>query len=236
MALGAERPQAEPLSLHLLLVLLFLLNGAALITPVFYSKALQQRINQHNEYMAVINEELRHRLRNLFAVVSAVFHQSLKSSAARDELGKLISGRIQALASAQDLLTVTSRRCKLRALVEKVTGPLAPDDLRLRSAGPDVSLPAEATTPFALILHELATNALKYGAWNPRNEGVVSLEWREREGGQLEFEWREQVMGKVAKATRQGFGSALLRSGLPGGTVSHEIRASGAWCRIELQL
>ncbi len=237
MALWGGRPQEEPLSFHLLLVLLFLLIGAALVVPIFYLKTVQEQLRRHDERMAIINEELRHRLRNLFAVVGAVCRHSLNSKQVPEQLGKSIGGRIQALAAAQDLLTVTSKGCELHALVEKVIKPLAPDNTRLRTQGPDVLLPAEATTQFALILHELATNALKHGAWNPKDQGRVSIEWCTRVGGELEFEWTERCTGQLKpKPTQQGFGSVLIKSGFNRGKVSHQIKPSGVECRIECVL
>lgn len=72
MSLWGTRPQDEALPSHLLLVLLFLLIGATLVVPVFYLKAAQTWIRRHDDFMTIINDELRYRLQDLFAVVSAV--------------------------------------------------------------------------------------------------------------------------------------------------------------------
>jgi two-component sensor histidine kinase len=108
--------------------------------------------------------------------------------------------------------------------------------LRLHIDGPDVLLPAKVVTQMALILHELATNALKHGAWSGRDHGLVSIKWREKNGEQLEFEWREHGSDGVPKPIREGFGSKLIKSGVGEGRVSHEIKPDGAHCQIELQL
>jgi two-component sensor histidine kinase len=236
MALWVVRPENEPLSFHLLLVLLFLLIGAVLVTPVFYLKALQQRNKEHDEQMALINGELKHRLRNLFAVTSAICRQSLRSKATPEEIGKLIEGRLRALAAAQDLLTITSEKCDLRSLVERITRPLTPSDSQLRITGPDVLLPTDSTTQFALVLHELATNAVKHGAWRPTSQGSVSLEWRKRNGRQLELEWCEDCVSGSSDATHHGFGSLVIKRGLRAGRVNHEISAKGVRCCIELEI
>jgi two-component sensor histidine kinase len=236
MALWGARPQDEPLSFHLLLVMLFLFIGAMLVTPVFYLKAAQRRIKERDEQMAVINEELKHRLKNLFGVTSAICRQSLKSKMAPEELGALIDGRIQALAAAQDLLTITSEKCALRSLVDKITKPLVPSESRLQITGPDVFVPAESTTQFALVLHELATNAVKHGAWRPTSQGRVSIEWCNRNGRQLELEWSEDCPEGISKPNHEGFGSIVIRRGLRAAKVDHEIRANGVHCRIELEV
>ena len=94
-----------------------------------------------------------------------------------------MTGRIMAIASAQDLLAGTgSDGADLRELVAFLVTPLAPDP---SVDGPETQLPGDATTPFALILHELATNALKYGAWSTES-GLVKLDWT-NQSGTLDF-------------------------------------------------
>ena len=110
---------------------------------------------------------------------------------------------------------------------------VAPDTNRLRVAGASFRLPPQVTTPFALILHELATNALKYGAWS--HDGHVAVTWRV-EARKLLFEWRECDGPAIAPPMREGLGSALIKSGLPNATVQHELKRDGLECRICLPL
>ena len=111
---------------------------------------------------------------------------------------------------------------------------MPPNSTRLNVEGEAVKLPTDATTPFAQILHELATNALKYGAWHSPH-GFVSVRWHV-ESGQLHFEWREHDGLEIAPPLRHGLGTALIKSGLPNAKVEHEIKADGVQCRIRLVL
>ena len=99
---------------------------------------------------------------------------------------------------------------------------------------PSVRLPPEATTPFALILHELGTNAIKYGAWSGDTGTVVVSS--NVEGGRLFFEWPEIDGPAIAPEMREGLGSALIKSGLPTATVAHDLTPTGLHCRITLPL
>ena len=114
-------------------------------------------------------------------------------------------------------------------LMESLVVPMAPNPGRLLRAGPKVVLPAEATTPFALILHELATNALKYGAWS--GDGRVEATWH-LEDRTLKFRWRELEGPAVAPPVREGLGSALIKGGLPSAHVVHDFLPEGLECRI----
>jgi len=121
-------------------------------------------------------------------------------------MSRAVTGRIMAIASAQDLLTGTgSDGADLRELVAFLVTPLAPDP---SVDGPETQLPGDATTPFALILHELATNARKYGAWSTES-GLVKLEWT-NQGGTLDFRWREHDGPVIAPPMRDGLGRTLI--------------------------
>ncbi len=115
---------------------------------------------------------------------------------------------------------------------------LAPDPARLSVSGGAAEIPAEAATPFALILHELGTNALKYGAWSAVT-GRVRIEWRIEQLGkerQLTFEWREHDLLSISPPVREGLGRKLILNGLPAARVTHDLKSDGLRCRIELPL
>jgi two-component system CheB/CheR fusion protein len=101
--------------------------------------------------------------------------------------------------------------------------------------GPAVPLPAEVMTPFALILHELATNALKYGAW-ASSGGRTIIRWQLRPGQQIEFRWREEGVSITSPAERDGFGSMVIKRALSQAKVQHQIAADGVDCLIELTI
>ena len=185
--------------------------------------------------MALINQELKHRMRNLFAVTSSICSRTAKYSTSIAETVSGIQGRIAAVASAQDLLGVGSEKTSdLRALVDAVVRPLAPSPSRLTIEGPDTHVSVSDTLQFALVLHELSTNALKYGAWHG-DAGIVAIEWR-HSGPELAFTWLENVRLTTPPPTRTGFGSDLIKRAFLGGQVEYNLGVDGLKCRIKISL
>jgi two-component system CheB/CheR fusion protein len=108
----------------------------------------------------------------------------------------------------------------------------------VRIEGPRVSLPPDLATPFSLVLHELATNAAKYGAL-ARTSGDVSVTWRlPALNGQRELQlvWRESGGAAPTQAQPAGLGTRLIENAIPGADVRREFQASGLVCTIELSL
>jgi two-component sensor histidine kinase len=222
--------------LQILAGALFLVAGGVVISPVVYANGIQRRLEAQEERLSLVNRELKHRLKNLFAVTGSICRQTIKSDIPREQLGQVIAGRIQAVASAQDLLSATGDEgSDLRTLVDAVVKPISPDASRLEIIGPQVLLPVEATMPFALILHELATNAVKYGAWAGA-QGRTVIQWRLEKGRQLEFRWLEEAAAVPSTRKRNGFGSVVIKGALSQAKVQHEIGPQGADCLIELTI
>jgi two-component system CheB/CheR fusion protein len=109
----------------------------------------------------------------------------------------------------------------------------------VRIDGEPLLLPADLATPFGLVLHELATNAAKYGALS-RTEGRVLLSWQVRAGdgnqSTLSVVWQEENGPKAEPLPTKGFGSLLIDRAVPGATVTREFRADGLRCTIEVPL
>jgi PAS domain S-box-containing protein len=234
---GTFWPSGTEVTAHSLLAAgLFSLSAALVAAPALYAAKARRLVQQRDDQLLLINRELKHRLQNLFAITSSVCQQTIKSDAARETLATIVAGRIEAIAKAQDLLSPSEKRgSDFRALAEAILAPLCPDSSRLSLSGPDFFLPVEATTAFALILHELATNALKYGAWGPRG-GHVSAGWKLLEGRKLEFTWRENSAESKIESSRTGFGTLLIARALPHADVRHEIGPNGACCSVKLPL
>jgi two-component system CheB/CheR fusion protein len=185
-------------------------------------------------------------LRNLFAIVGSIFQQTLRAENVPETVSASVRGRLSALAKAQELLTLggRDRGADLAELIQNVVGPLVPQrdqdrgDVRLRAAGPTITLPPEVSTPFALVLHELATNALKYGAWS--GDGSVQVSWRLeplRKGGrELNFIWRESDGPTVPAPKREGLGTTLIQKALSSAIVEHRLQPSGLECTIRMTL
>jgi two-component system CheB/CheR fusion protein len=184
--------------------------------------------------------ELTHRVKNTLAVVQSIAHQTIRAAPSPGEFIKRFEGRLVALGNAHNLLVESDwKGADLRALAVSqlnlyVSG--SPDRLRLK--GEPTSLPAEFATPLALVLHELATNAAKYGALS-NETGWVELGWRVgQDGGRhlLTIEWHERGGPTVRPPERTGFGSVLIREGLPNAKVRLESPPEGVECTIELPL
>ena len=194
----------------------------------------------YEEDLKQLNSELNHRMKNLFGICIAVFRQTLRSAASREEIADVFTSRIQALSTAQDLLGgAGSTRPVMSDLINALASGLAPHPSRIELRGPVVSLPAETATPFALVLHELAMNALKHGAWSGE-KGRVCVSWsvgiNDAGRRQLAFRWQEQGGPTVRPNGSAGQGSMLIGSALASARVHHELMPEGARCSITIGL
>ena len=225
----------SPPSFRVLGFVLFTLFGGANAGIVIYLKDVMARLRERDRQLALINQELKHRMRNLFAVTSSICSRTAKYSTSIAETVSGIQGRIAAVASAQDLLGVGGEKTSdLRALVDAVVRPLAPSPSRLSIEGPDTHVSESDTLQFALVLHELSTNALKYGAWRG-DTGTVSIRW-EHSRSDLTFAWLENVQLTAPPPTRSGFGSDLIKRAFMGGSVEYNLGVDGLTCRIKIPL
>jgi two-component sensor histidine kinase len=232
--LWLDGPASEsPLLFAMLGFLLFTLFGGANAGVIIYLKDVLTRLREKERQLALINQELKHRMRNLFAVTSSICSRTAKYSTSIAEAVSGIQGRIAAVASAQDLLGVGGEKTSdLRALVDSVVCPLAPSPSRLTIEGPDTQVSVSDTLQFALVLHELSTNALKYGAWHG-DTGTVSILWQ-HSGSELTFTWLENVRLTGSLPTRAGFGSDLIKRAFMGGSVEYNLGVDGVKCRIKI--
>lgn len=178
----------------------------------------------------LLAKELNHRVKNLFAVVLAIVKLSARDAPAAKPVTEGIAQRIMALLKAHeasqgefDTATVT-----LATLVETSLAPYRSDALTASIGGPEVVLHVRSITPLGLVLHELTTNAVKYGGWSQAG-GTIAIDWR-REGDDVVLVWREEGRPITEAPTRQGFGSMLMTSSARqlGGSIEREFAASGA--------
>ncbi len=176
-------------------------------------EAARKQAETHRELLVA---ELNHRVKNTLSVVLAIAHQTFKGAA--DGLQEAYRGRLVSLARSHDLLT-DSNWTQL-GLKELAAGSLQMqdgDEARVSIDGPAVLLTPRQAVSLSMALHELFTNAMKYGALSNR-EGHVTLEWEwtQETPPQLEIRWHEQGGPRVAPPTRTGFGSVLLQRSLKG--------------------
>ena len=202
---------------------------------------------RHNEVMAeergkaefrqrMLNEELNHRVKNILAVIKSLVSGPVTSGRSIEDYVASLSGRIQALAYAHDQVVRGDGGGMLADLLAAELGPYRGQGEAVRLDGPSVWLDARAFSVMALMLHELATNAAKYGALSVP-EGVVEIGWRVTEDDAAEIIWRERGGPPVHQPTRAGFGSALIQRSIPfdlGGESSVDFRPEGLTARFLL--
>ena len=198
------------------------------------SERKQWEINQK-----LLLGELAHRVKNMLSVVQAMARQTLRGGADEGSLANFES-RLRALAAAHDLLMASDwKGASLAGLIKhQMAVHLSADGQQLTSAGPDVNLPPGLSTSFGILIHELATNALKYGSLSDP-QGMVNLTWTvpARNGKPvLLFRWEEKNGPRIAKPEWAGFGSYLIEHGLPEASVKREFLPGGLICTIELPL
>jgi PAS domain S-box-containing protein len=185
-----------------------------------------------------LNREISHRNKNTLAMVDAIALQTLRHTADRAAVQDF-SRRIQALARAHDILISRSLAgADLRTTVTTVAAVIA-DPARVVANGPEITLNARTTLSFSLMIHELATNAAKYGALSGAG-GVVRVDWSIEaapKGRQLVLTWQEEGGPSVSAPTRKGFGSRLIESGFSGtGGVEVRYRPEGLHATFRVPL
>ena len=188
-----------------------------------------------------MSRELAHRVKNSFAVLQSILRSTLKASRDPKHFAEAFSGRLHSLAAAQDILTVNDwRGAELGALARgQLSFYLESLPGKLTISGPPVNLPAEYAVPLGLILHELATNAVKHGALSAP-DGTVALSWRiepaAEQGRRLLVDWTEKGGADAAARGPDGFGSTLIEKSLPDAKVTRVFGPDGLVCKIEALL
>jgi PAS domain S-box-containing protein len=191
---------------------------------------------QNRDQIATLAREAEHRSKNLLATVQATVN--LSQSDTSEGLKRAIEGRIQALANVHSLFVDT--RWTGAELSTIATQELAPysekGKSRVRIDGPQVLLEPNTAQTIAMTLHELATNAAKYGALSAVG-GKVDLKWSREANGHLRLRWRETGGPTVEEPTRKGFGGRIIEYMIAQlkGKTRLEWRAAGLVCEITLQ-
>jgi PAS domain S-box-containing protein len=193
------------------------------------------------EHQGVLMAELAHRVKNVLARVAVVVTSTREGSSSMDEFVRTLDGRIQSMASAHSLLSQSHwQGVGLADLVRSQLAPYATDANTI--SGPDVMLTTAATQALAMVLHELVTNAAKYGALSTPG-GRVSVSWDRWPNGnaaaKLMIVWRELGGPPIAAGIQPGYGTSLIRELIPhelGGTVDLVLASDGARCSIEIPL
>lgn len=207
-------------------------------------------LREANERAQLLTRELNHRVKNLFSVILAIVTLSGRKRAPSDEVVEDIRARIHALSRAHETSqgNAADSSSSLGAAIVRTMQPYADSEgRRVRIDGPQVDMPARMVTPIGLIIHELATNAAKYGALSTE-QGMVEICWElsvtDMEAPRLTLRWIEKggppLSADMAAsgAGAKGFGSRMivLAAGQLGGEIEREWPPSGAMVRVTFPL
>jgi two-component system, chemotaxis family, CheB/CheR fusion protein len=201
---------------------------------------VEQALREGEGRQRLLLGELTHRVRNILTVIQAIARHTLRGDPSNKELLDRFEGRLAALARAHTLLVESEwKGAGLAEFARQQLAPYVPQQPdRLRIEGEPVLLPADIATPFGLVLHELAVNAAKHGAFATRS-GKVAVNWSISRGSNprtLHFEWQETGGPAVERSAPAGFGSTLVENAIPGGQVKRYFRNEGVICTIEVPL
>jgi two-component sensor histidine kinase len=176
------------------------------------------------EQQTTMVAELNHRVKNILAIVQSVAAQTVRSSSTLENFAGAFAGRLKALAVAHDVLTQTRwAGIGLSELLVAVLAPYrTPEDPRISIMGPAILLPARAVVPLSMALHEMTTNAAKYGALSKRC-GHIGITWQVSGDIEksIELVWQEQGGPAVKAGASGGFGTTLIDH-----VIRHDIDGS----------
>jgi len=186
----------------------------------------------------VMMQELHHRVKNTIATVMAITSQSLARAGSIAEARVAVEHRLMALAEAHDLLRAGGGDdASLRQIVDRAITPYETVPSRIAVAGDDMMLSSRGAIAFAMGMHELATNAAKYGALSVRS-GHVDIAWTVA-AGRLHLTWRESGGPPVQPPTRRGFGLRVIEASFRDqmhGSVELAFAPAGFGCEVEVPL
>ena len=245
-AASAETATAEarvlPLLIGLMMMLLItMIAGARLIargTRAEAEAAQAAEIAKARDRADLLARELNHRVKNLFAVVLAIVKLSARDAPEAKPVTDSIAQRIQALLKAHEVSQGELDRpmASLGSLIETSLAPYRSSELEAHLEGEEVHLPMQSITPLGLVLHEMTTNAVKYGGWS-KPGGTIAVNWK-KEGEDVLLIWRESGAPVTEEPRRQGFGSQLMTSAARqlSGSIDREFAPDGALITIRFPL
>ncbi|RDC60944.1 hypothetical protein HME9302_02161 [Alteripontixanthobacter maritimus] len=215
----------------ILLQLIAIAFGYRLITRAAQAEvraAQASALAEARDRADLLAKELNHRVKNLFAVILAIVQMSARDAPEAKPVTNSISERIRALLTAHEVTqgSLDKPVALLSSLVDTTIAPYLSKERAAITDGPEVVLPAKQVTPLGLVLHELATNAVKYGCW--AQGGELEVRWQ-RADGQITIRWDEHFPGSADEPERVGFGSLLMKGSAQqlGGTIDRKFTPDG---------
>jgi two-component sensor histidine kinase/integral membrane sensor domain MASE1 len=217
-------------------VAMLAVTGCSLILAALFAERRKHEdaLQEGLEHQQALNAELDHRVKNVLATVSAIIAQTRQGSTSYADFLARLNSRITSLARTHELLSHSNWRGV--ELAKIVASELAPYDVsRCEVGGPNVTLKAEAAQAVAMVLHELSTNAAKYGAFASHNARLLVHWWWQND--RLHIHWRESDGPSLVAPNQFGYGTNLIRELIPfelGGAVDLVFRPCGIECRLEI--
>ena len=187
------------------------------------------------ERRALLMGELAHRAKNGISVMMAIVAQTARGQETVEGFRDLLMARLQAMATSQDLVTATGGRpVPLAEVIGQTIAPFGKSRFKIDPALSELTLRGDMAAGMGLLLHEMATNAVKYGALS-NDKGRVQIAVETAEPGRAAFQWQERNGPRVSAASRQGFGTRLLQQVLrpQGGQVTFDFAAAGFRASVE---
>ncbi|MEM9337774.1 MAG: HWE histidine kinase domain-containing protein [Bacteroidota bacterium] len=209
-----------------------------ILADVALKKLKQVALNEKftNERLKIVIQELNHRIRNILGLVRSISRRSAESGNSIEDYVDSLEQRILALSKANNLLTSdTQTPVLLKNLLLQIIPPLCGDQNNLELQGADVKLSPQITPTVVLIIHELTTNAVKYGAFSTK-EGSVVVSWDISEKS-LNIKWKERGGPPVHPPEKVGFGSGIIENAISyefGGASKMDFQEDGLLVRLTI--
>jgi two-component sensor histidine kinase len=208
--------------------LMYLVSAALTISFSHYCRVVLKRLHRRNRTNEILTKELQHRNKNICAVIDVIVRKSLADD---PERANKVFGRIKAMMHANELLTASEPQLlTLKQLLLEAFAPYGED--RLQAFGPEIAIDPDTARHLILLIHELVTNAVKYGSLL-RLSGRVCVEWRQ-DGNTILLTWKEIDGPRISPPQRSGFGSHLITACIKAlsGTVQQTFSPDGFSCAV----
>jgi two-component sensor histidine kinase len=206
------------------------------ITGVFVQGSDRSEDVRRQHRQRLLLAELNHRVKNTLASVQSIVSQTLRSAPDPATAKRDIASRLAALSKAHNLLSAQEwTSADLGEIIGQEVAVFDPE--RISLDGPSFTVSPRCSISLAMLVHELSTNAVKYGALSS-DTGTVTIDWREQPNGCLTLAWRETGGPPAAEPVRKGFGTRLIESivsGELGGTYEPSFREQGFSCIVTLE-
>lgn len=194
---------------------------------------------QAEQQRELLMRELNHRVKNTLTILQTIARQTFGPYVEK-ERSRIFADRVVALSGALDVLLSNERQAgDIASVLERTLKPHDDATDRIRISGPPVSLSAATALALSMVIHELATNALKYGALS-QDQGVVSVAWTvEPRSGRMQLDWKEAGGPPVTPPSAQGFGSKLIQRAFPADldpVIEIAYRPEGLVCKISFSV